>query len=42
MMKMTEFLKKLPPKKCNKCGCELKEQHDCYTNHCDKCLEKLV
>ena len=37
LMKMTEFFKNLPAKKCTKCGKEIEEQHECYVNECTKC-----
>lgn len=37
LVKMSEFLKTLPPKQCTSCGKALKEQHECYTNKCDTC-----
>ncbi len=36
-MKITEFFKNLPAKKCSKCGKEIEEQHECYVNECIKC-----
>ena len=39
LMKMTEFLKELPAKKCTSCKKEMNEQHECYTNKCTKCLK---
>ncbi|MCU7766929.1 protein YhfH [Priestia megaterium] len=39
LMKMTEFLKGLPTKKCANCGKEMNEQHECYVNKCNKCLK---
>ncbi|MRX73549.1 YhfH family protein [Bacillus lacus] len=36
--KMTEFFKNLPAKKCASCGTDIEEQHECYGNNCDKCL----
>lgn len=32
-----EFFKNLPAKICATCGTEIAEQHECYTNKCDKC-----
>ncbi|WP_342046427.1 protein YhfH [Bacillus sp. OTU530] len=37
LMKMTEFFKNLPRKKCANCGTEIEEQHECYSNECTKC-----
>ncbi|MGM9987762.1 MAG: protein YhfH [Bacillaceae bacterium] len=37
LMKMSEFLKTLPPKKCTTCGKSMHEQHECYTNKCETC-----
>lgn len=39
LMKMTEFYKNLPCKKCKNCGKEIEEQHECYVNKCSKCLK---
>ncbi|MCU7766928.1 YhfH family protein [Priestia megaterium] len=39
LMRMTEFLKKLPVKKCANCGKEMNEQHECYINKCNECLK---
>jgi hypothetical protein len=39
MVNSTEFFKNLPPKKCTECGKEIEEQHECYGNTCDGCLE---
>lgn len=36
---VTEFFKNLPPKLCSKCGEAVEEQHECYGDICDKCLE---
>lgn len=36
----TEFFKNLPPKKCAECGTEIDEQHDCYAQECNSCLQK--
>ena len=33
-----EFFKKLPPKQCCECGTIIAEMHECYDNHCEKCL----
>ncbi|WLR42861.1 protein YhfH [Bacillus carboniphilus] len=38
LVKMTEFLNKLPRKKCSSCGKEINEQHECYGNTCNECL----
>ncbi|WP_071435451.1 protein YhfH [Bacillus kwashiorkori] len=38
LMKMSEFLKVLPPKLCYICGERIEEQHECYGNKCHKCL----
>lgn len=32
-----EFFKNLPPKNCATCGEVIEEQHECYSNNCDKC-----
>ncbi|WNS79112.1 protein YhfH [Domibacillus sp. DTU_2020_1001157_1_SI_ALB_TIR_016] len=39
MMKVTEFFRNLPAKKCAACGKKVEEQHDCYVNKCHKCLK---
>ncbi|MBD8067623.1 protein YhfH [Bacillus sp. PS06] len=39
LIKSTEFFKNLPAKKCTDCGKEIAEQHECYGNTCDKCLQ---
>ena len=38
LMKVLEFFKNLPPKKCVQCGREIEEQHECYGNTCENCL----
>ncbi|MDQ0246534.1 hypothetical protein J2S09_004138 [Bacillus fengqiuensis] len=38
LVKMSEFFKNLPLKKCLECGKEIEEQHECYGNKCDHCL----
>ncbi|MCM3595360.1 MULTISPECIES: protein YhfH [Bacillaceae] len=39
LVKMTEFFKNLPAKKCLECGDKIEEQHECYGNTCDKCMK---
>lgn len=39
LVKMSEFLRNLPPKKCAQCETVIEEQHECYGNTCSKCLE---
>lgn len=39
LVKMTEFFKNLPTKKCLECGDKIEEQHECYGNTCDKCMK---
>ncbi|WP_096155221.1 MULTISPECIES: protein YhfH [Bacillus] len=39
LVKMSEFLRNLPPKNCTQCEDEMEEQHECYGNTCSKCLE---
>ncbi|WP_081447413.1 protein YhfH [Bacillus coahuilensis] len=34
---IVEFFKNLPSKKCETCGENIEEQHECYGNHCDNC-----
>lgn len=34
---VVEFFKNLPPKMCASCGEQIEEQHECYSNKCDKC-----
>ncbi|WP_374120889.1 protein YhfH [Neobacillus sp. PS3-12] len=41
LITMTEFYMNLPDNKCSKCGMEFKEQHECYVNTCNECLEIL-
>jgi len=38
LIKMSEFLKLLPKKKCLQCNSAIEEQHDCYSNTCSNCL----
>jgi predicted nucleic acid-binding Zn ribbon protein len=38
LVKVLEFFKNLPPKKCVQCGKEIEEQHECYGNTCTDCL----
>ncbi|AGT31002.1 protein YhfH [Geobacillus stearothermophilus] len=38
LMKVLEFFKNLPPKKCSQCGKTIDEQHECYGNTCSDCL----
>lgn len=37
LVNIIEFFKNLPAKSCVACGDEISEQHECYTNKCDKC-----
>ena len=39
LIKITEFFKNLPRKKCMDCGHEIEEQHECYGNRCCECLD---
>ncbi|AQX55875.1 YhfH family protein [Priestia flexa] len=39
--KMSDFFKKLPTKKCLECGQEIEEQHECYGNKCDNCVDVM-
>ncbi|RAK19500.1 YhfH-like protein [Anoxybacillus vitaminiphilus] len=39
LIKSSEFFKNLPPKKCIECGQEMEEQHECYGNKCNECLQ---
>ncbi|QPC46008.1 protein YhfH [Mangrovibacillus cuniculi] len=34
-----EFFRELPKKTCTKCGEHIEEQHECYGNVCDHCLD---
>ncbi|WP_174730641.1 protein YhfH [Mesobacillus harenae] len=34
-----DFYKNLPPKNCAECGEQIAEQHECYGNKCDSCLD---
>jgi len=38
LMKVSEFFKNLPRKKCMDCGKEIEEQHECYGNKCNDWL----
>lgn len=37
LINVIEFFKNLPAKMCATCSEEITEQHDCYSNKCDKC-----
>jgi hypothetical protein len=37
LQKALEFFRNLPPKHCIECGEVIEEQHDCYSNQCEKC-----
>ncbi|PFN97888.1 YhfH family protein [Bacillus sp. AFS076308] len=37
LIKMTEFLKNLPSKKCTQCGKKIEEQHESYVHTCNNC-----
>ncbi|MEN1970237.1 protein YhfH [Lentibacillus sp. N15] len=37
MDNIVEFFKKLPKKKCQRCGQDMNEKADCYGNVCDEC-----
>ena len=37
LVNVIEFFKNLPAKICANCKEEFSEQHDCYTNKCNKC-----
>ncbi|WLV25518.1 protein YhfH [Aciduricibacillus chroicocephali] len=37
MNNIIEFFKKLPKRKCRKCGHEIREKADCYVSLCDDC-----
>ncbi|MCZ2257281.1 protein YhfH [Sporosarcina sp. G11-34] len=37
LINVIEFFKNLPVKTCATCREEITEQHDCYSNKCDKC-----
>ncbi|MCH1626838.1 protein YhfH [Ferdinandcohnia quinoae] len=39
LVNSTEFFKNLPPKKCAECGNNIDEQHECYGNKCDNCMQ---
>ncbi|PLR97718.1 protein YhfH [Bacillus sp. T33-2] len=36
---VVEFFRNLPAKNCVECGEQIKEQHECYGNKCDSCLD---
>ena len=40
LIKMAEFYKNLPRKKCTNCKKEVEKQHECYVNKCEECLKK--
>ncbi|MCM3004783.1 protein YhfH [Priestia koreensis] len=40
LVKMSEFFRNLPKKRCMECNEEMEEQHECYGNKCDKCLHQ--
>ncbi|WP_141433181.1 protein YhfH [Bacillus sp. 03113] len=42
MRKVLEFFRHLPRKRCTECGCEIEEQHECYGNKCENCLEVTI
>lgn len=35
--KSTDFFRNLPPKSCSHCGNRIEEQHESYTNECERC-----
>lgn len=37
LISVIEFFRNLPPKQCTKCGHEIDEMHESYTNQCEKC-----
>ncbi|GGE72744.1 protein YhfH [Priestia taiwanensis] len=39
LVKVTEFFRNLPPKKCAQCGKKIDEQHECYVNKCEDCFQ---
>ncbi|RSK26340.1 YhfH family protein [Bacillus sp. HMF5848] len=39
LMSNSEFFQSLPPKTCVECGKEIEEQHECYGNTCNSCIE---
>jgi predicted nucleic acid-binding Zn ribbon protein len=34
-----EFFRNLPKKQCIECGEAISEQHECYGNTCDGCMD---
>ncbi|WP_343795349.1 protein YhfH [Bacillus carboniphilus] len=34
-----EFFRNLPKKQCHECGNAIEEQHECYGNVCENCLQ---
>lgn len=36
---VVEFFKNLPDKHCSQCGEKIEEQHECYGNKCNECLD---
>ncbi|MCM3602307.1 YhfH family protein [Robertmurraya korlensis] len=35
---IVEFFRNLPPKECVQCGNKIEEQHECYGNKCEHCM----
>lgn len=42
LIKMTEFFKNLPSKKCSDCGKKIEEQHESYVNTCSECSKNRL
>lgn len=36
---IVEFFRNLPAKTCTECGDSVAEQHECYSNKCENCME---
>ncbi|CAM3652452.1 protein YhfH [Mesobacillus zeae] len=39
LQNVLEFFRNLPAKSCKECGEPISEQHECYGNTCDSCLD---
>ncbi|HWO74798.1 MAG TPA: protein YhfH [Bacillus sp. (in: firmicutes)] len=39
LQNVLEFFRSLPKKECQSCGKTIDEQHECYGNTCDDCLQ---
>ncbi|WP_335870162.1 protein YhfH [Bacillus sp. 2205SS5-2] len=39
LINVVDFFKNLPAKQCSNCGETIEEQHECYGNQCENCLD---